>query len=535
MIAPPFFGMPTGLRTSVPHYISHGLSKTPGSKTADISPLTTSREFRPSPTPDPTDAISIAGGTYQLKTAGVWGDLTADAGTWGTATAVRIACASSGVHNVPESAVLTVGAVDYTFTVTTPGYAPGYGVEYDVNNSNPDVTRIGDLTLHQTLPVQSQMYSCLLLDNGTENYKLDPADWSRKLDGTASNLDGTDGQVVIWQPGYWYRVWRVGGIKREAMSHVSLPGYTYNRPQYISAYEASLHRPTLKLSSVKNLSADYRGGNNNAAWDAESRTLLGKPATSISRTNFRTYARNRGAGWEMDNYFAQRTLLRFSLCEFATRDSQKAVNAALIDGLRQGGLGIGVTNINGTLWGTFNGYNPFIACGQSDSLGNATGDVVYAMPAEYGVLDTYVNRYRGVELPFGHVWKNMDGINVRIYADTETTPVSEAFITDDPSKWNDSNYIDYTKIGEVPRASGYIRDMIDGELMPSNITGAASTTYWCDYEYTSLPASGENLRTVLLGGYAYYGSNAGLGFSNSNRSTSYASSTLGSRLCYIPA
>jgi hypothetical protein len=410
-----------------------------------------------------------------------------------------------------------------------------YGVAYDTNNSNPDVTRIGLNAAHRYLPVQSQMYSCLLLDNGAENYKLDPSDWTKKADGTASNLDGTDGQVMTYLPEYWFRVESVGDIKRWLISAVSLPGYTRERPQYISAYEASLHRPTLRLSSVKNLSADYRGGNNNATWDAESRTLLGRPATAISRTDFRTYARNRGAGWEMDNYFAQRTLLRFSLIEFATRDSQKAVNVALADGLKQGGLGIGVTNINGALWSTFNSYYPFIPCGQSDSLGNATGDVVYAMPPEYGTLATYVNRYRGIEVPFGHVWKNMDGINVRIYADIELTPVSEAFISDDPALWNDIDYTGFDKIGEVPRASGYIRDMLDGELTPSNITGAASTTYWCDYKYTALPGSGKSLRTALLGGTADHGSSAGLGSSASYNSPSNAGARVGSRLCYIPA
>jgi len=296
-----------------------------------------------------------------------------------------------------------------------------------------------------------------------------------------------------------------------------------------------VYRPTLKLSSVKSLSPDYRGGDNNAAWDAESRTLLGKPATNINKPNFRTYARNRGPGWEMDNYFAQRTLLRFALIEFATRNSQKPINAELVDGLRQGGLGSGVTNLNGTAWSAFNSQYPFIACGQSDSLGNATGDVVYTMPAEYGVLDTSVNRYRGVELPFGHIWKNLDGANIHTYANTEPTPVSEAFVTDDPSLWNDTNYTGYTKIGEVPRAGGYIRNMLDGELMPVNAVGSGSTTYWCDYVIASLPASGESLYTFMFGGDSASGSLVGLGVSFLNYSPSSLSTATGTRLCYIPA
>lgn len=411
-----------------------------------------------------------------------------------------------------------------------------YGVEWDINNSNPDVTRIGNMSLHQSMPVQSRMYACLLNDDGTENYKLDPSDWSKKTDGTASNLDGTDGQVMIYLPEYWFKSEINGDTRRWKISDRDITGFTREKPQYISAYEAALDRVNSKLSSVVNTSADYRGGNNNADWDAESRTLLGRPATSISRTNFRTYARSRGAGWEMGNYFAQRTILRFFVIEFATRNSQKDVNAALdSNGFRQGGLGIGVTNINSTDWNNFNSYYPFVPCGASDELGSSTGDIVFAMPAEYGTLDTYVNRYRGVELPFGHVWKNLDGVNLRIFADGEATPVSEAFIADDPGLWNDSDYDGFAKIGELPRSNGYVAEMLDGELLIANNIGAGSTTYWCDYFYTSLPSSGESLRTVLLGGHAYLGSSAGLGYSNSYPSPSASSSSFGSRLCYIPA
>jgi len=92
----------------------------PGSKTVDISTPTLSRAFGPKPTPLPTDAISItAGGQYQLKVSGVWQPLTAVSGTWGTATAVRVARTSSDFYATPETAVLTIGLVDYTFTVTT--------------------------------------------------------------------------------------------------------------------------------------------------------------------------------------------------------------------------------------------------------------------------------------------------------------------------------------------------------------------------------------------------------------------------------
>ena len=62
------------------------------------------------------------------------------------------------------------------------------------------------------------------------------------------------------------------------------------------------------------------------------------------------------------------------LVEYATRNSQKAVNTALtVEGFRQGGLGsgctTGVVTINGAT--TYS----FIPTGSSDSLGSGSGEV----------------------------------------------------------------------------------------------------------------------------------------------------------------
>lgn len=51
------------------------LMRTPGGKIADLSTLTISRAFRPSPTPDSEDAVSIVGGEYSLYSGGVWSEL----------------------------------------------------------------------------------------------------------------------------------------------------------------------------------------------------------------------------------------------------------------------------------------------------------------------------------------------------------------------------------------------------------------------------------------------------------------------------
>mgnify|MGYP001088272304 CR=1 FL=1 len=39
-----------------------------------------------------------------------------------------------------------------------------YGIEYDVTVSSPECTRIGNMELHKSLPIQSRMKGCLLAD-----------------------------------------------------------------------------------------------------------------------------------------------------------------------------------------------------------------------------------------------------------------------------------------------------------------------------------------------------------------------------------
>jgi hypothetical protein len=333
---------------------------------------------------------------------------------------------------------------------------------------------------------------------------------------------------------YW-RFEEQGFIRRVMVSEMPLQGF-FRLPNFFVGYEASLHRPSLKLSSVVNASADYRGGNNNAGWDAEDRTLLGRPATSISRTNYRTYARNRGAAWDMYLYDLHKYITWLFVIEYATRNSQTAVNNALTaDGFRQGGLGVGVTNINSTLWTAWNNNNPFVPCGATNALGNFSGEVAYSMPAGYGAtLTTNINRYRGIELPFGHIWKNSDGVLVNVQS-IAAGGLSQLFVAPNRAAISDASTANMELRGLLPRTNNYIQNVTfgsKGDITPATLQ-ASSSQYWCDYFYTDIPASGSALRTLLWGGSANTGSTAGLGCSNSTYSPANALASFGSRLCMI--
>lgn len=415
-----------------------------------------------------------------------------------------------------------------------------YGVLIDNNFSSPSLARIGNLELHKTLPIQSNMKGCLLLDNGTVNYYLKPTDWTKKLDETASVLDGTHGQVMVEIPEYYVKYETVNAMQFKVMiSTMEMPGYTLVPKKYVSAYKASLQRSNSKLSSVINLAADFRGGNNNATYDGTSKTFLGKPATAISLDSFRTYARNRAAGtrWNCMTYEIRKSLYWLFVIEYANLNSQSAVTAKdTVTGYMQGGLGNGVTTVVGTEWNTFNGYYPIIPCGASNSLGNASGEVNYVCVdlGGAGVNRTVTaNRYRGVENPFGDLYEWTDGILIDVKTDA-SGGTSTLYTGNTPANYTSSVLANYANKGLISRTEGTTKQILfggNGDILPVNNVGAGSTTYYCDYFWRDITAN--VIKGVYFGGNAADGSAAGFVSANSIYAPSFTAAYIGSRLCFV--
>lgn len=413
-----------------------------------------------------------------------------------------------------------------------------YGVEFDTSISSPSCTRVGNVALHKTLPIQSRMRGCLLDDDGQVVEYLDPRDWTGQV------RDGSRGQVMVEIPMH-YRKFETNGTTRVVrLSEYPISGYHQVPKMYVSAYEASIERSTGKLCSVVNDGADYRGGNNNANYDGTYRSLLGRPVSKINRPGLRSAARKRKSGsseWNCYLYQVHKALFWLFTVEYAQLNSQAAYNSELTsEGFRQGGLGEGVSNWLYPDWQTFNGAYPFVPCGHTDTLGNSTGVVAYTTyNADGSELKTSnVPRYRGVENPFGHIWKWTDGINVRISPTEENggDGLSKVFVCNDPALFNDNGYEGYRHVGNEARTSGFVKEIIfgeEGEIMPS-LVGGGSTQFFCDYHWTNIPTT-ETLCGVMFGGYAVYDAYDGLAYALSVYAPSDANTGIGSRLCFIPA
>ena len=430
------------------------------------------------------------------------------------------------------------GGIDYTGLEDI--YS--YGVEWDSTVADPTLTRIGNPLLHKSLPIQSQYKGCVA--NGAEiNYYLNPNDWSQKADGTPSVLDGTDGTVRVHIPKFYGKSGVEGTKRWVRMSTIKMDNTWIEIPEMlVDAYRSTVDTTvsaTPKAVSVVNTTAQFRGGGNRTANDTyldtdAFRSDLGKPRTNISRANMRTYATN--AGSEMLCYEYYKWIFYWAwVVEYATLNSQKAYTADLTaEGYHQGGLGDGVTTWNGD-WNTYNGYYPLTPCGYCNDIGNFTGVKDLVIPETVINESTTVAsktfkvpRRRGFDNPFGDIWTNLDGI---ILERTAANQPSSVYTTTDPTAFGDDNTAKgkMTVAGTEIASDGWIKDYDlgeTGEIIPS-VVGGSATTYMCDYHYCS--ASSTALRTLVVGGRADNGSNAGLGCFYSGNGVGYASATVGFR------
>lgn len=424
-----------------------------------------------------------------------------------------------------------------------------YGVEWDITVSSPILTRIGNPLLHKSLPIQSAYRGCVA-NNGVVNYYLYPDDWAYKEDGsTPSVLDGTDGTVRVHTPKFYGKSGSNGNKRWVRISLVKLDDSWVEIPELlIDAYRNTVDNTvsaTPKAVSVVNTTEAFRGGGNRAQFDEylttkldtkdAFRSDLGKPRTNVSRANMRTYATNAGSELLCYEYYKWIFYWNYVI-EYANFNSQAAYNAELTaDGYHQGGLGPGVTDWANaaTSWSGYNATYPLTPCGYCNEFGNFTGVKDLVIPECTAQDDTNtvathtfkVPRWRGFDNPFGDIWTNLDGVVIVRAAANE---ISTVYTTTNISEFTDV-VGEKTVAGYEVASDGYIKAFDLGEtaeIIPSAV-GGSTTTYICDYHYCN--ASSTALRTLLVGGHANNGGNAGLGYFGSNYGVGDAGSGVGFR------
>lgn len=361
-----------------------------------------------------------------------------------------------------------------------------YGVKF--TGSATTGTRTGNTYMHKSLPIQSNMKGCTIASDGTVKY-LNPTDWTRYEDGTARDMSLN---TMVEIPAHSILFIANDNDVEIRISPYYLPGFVEVKKQYVSAYEA------------------YCTG-------GVAKSIKGQiPTVNTTRASFQEQSRANGSmHWNMYTYEAHKAITWLFVVEYANRNSQANFNANLTsEGYHQGGLGAGVTA------GKNEDVYSFVPTGTTDSLGNSTGIVSYAASE----ITVNVPRYRGIENPFGHVWKNV--IDVIFYGTDNQIYVNKDYTT------FSNNKADYKLVGNNVTASGYLTKLINttaGDLFASAVSGSAST-YYCDNVWTNATNSD---RTLLIGGSSGYGSNAGLFYLDSGNGLGHSNAHVGSRLTYL--
>ena len=432
--------------------------------------------------------------------------------------------------------------------------------------------RIGNPRLHQELPIQSMMKRCALV-NGVPKF-ISESNVDEYEDGTAVDYANTDIYVQI--PEYYFEATKDDDGWCELKIHTKAKIGTKSRLYYEGAWLATLDNNVLGSKSYINFSAigsptdgtynaalfknatnfvanTPHGGNGSTAYDDTEGCNIGRPKTSTTIANFRTYAQNNSNRHSIVNYDCWCSIMRLFMVEFCSFYSQAAIDDTLtVHKFRQGGLSAGVTS-GLTNWSNFNGYNPLIPCGFTKSLGNRTGVIKMHYAAE-GAQPSAVNisvpSYRGIEEPFGDIYNIVDGIAIygdgadtqkaSIYVATAATIDNNAYVTPSGTNAAPTGYELLTddapyKEASDSETSGYIKVWHwdeHGMFAPLKTGGNSSTVGLTDYMYMY---NGTGWRLLMAGGDAAVGGYAGLGFFHGGSGFGISTAYFGSRLLYTPA
>lgn len=360
--------------------------------------------------------------------------------------------------------------------------------------------------------------------------------------------DGSNGQTMVFQPAFYYKVVPlklekntdsgIGQHIRKANYYVSSkpksgfklhPAFydaNGNEVGYIlySAYEGSMYDVSAKAYVNDNVdeSITYEGG------DLLCSVTGKKPISGLrkgigTKANFELMAQNRGAGWHLETIEAISANQLLMMIELAMMNSQT-------------GVGQGVVSITDNT-----SYNCSSLTGSTAELGNSTGQAKETVNEIGGTETTYTANgktsvsYRGVENPWGNLWKHIQGIN--IWGDGSMgggQPYVANNFTFDESTHSDN----YVPVGfTLANASGYINAMgygseeYDWLLMPSEVGGTSALPVG-DYFYAESNLNGCHI--TRFGGYFVNFSHAG-GFNwRSVDGVNYRSRVTGGRLVYVP-
>ena len=530
--------------------------------------------------PSDGDTVTIGNKTYTFKTA-----LTPTEGQ------VLIAgSAAAAMQNLQR-------AIEHTGTPDTDYKCAAHHTQVDA--------AFDTLTVTVTSQVGGTTGNSYALSTTDANISVSGAFMTGGAANAPSDLTGTDGQVMVEIPKFWYRYGYSGTTHTWEVSPVPLTGFKVHEAflsdttekdyLYVGAYEASLYDTSAGIyngqcyqtavsavfaTSDDSITIATRTGwatnlkvgqklvitgtsNNNTTVTVktiESATKItvdenltdetaastviqaqtdvtdttGDVLASVSgvlpitggsangtRAHFRTWAENRGGGKEANDAAAAQWSQMYAdalsalqilyLTEYASFYSQSV-------------LGYGIAAVGD--WAAYNNNNPIAKTGNSNGIGNATGNTATSsITTGAAAKDVYLS-YRGIENFYGHIWKFVDGYKVNNnipYLCNNFANFSDAASTDNYTNPTDVNGVAIT----MHNAVGYqgTLELTGRAFMPASLTGGSASAKITDYYYQAA-----GWRVVNSGGRANAAANAGAFCLSANYVLAFVHRIIGGRL-----
>lgn len=425
------------------------------------------------------------------------------------------------------------------------GYTDGDILGLQVDFENKTFKRLaGAVNLSQGADFNKfEMYGgrkrCNVLDDGTITAYYGDKNYAE---------DGSNGQVMVFQPAFYYKVVPlklekntdsgIGYHLRKANYYVSSKPKTGfklhpafydengNAVNYIlfSADEGSMYDVSEKAYVNDNVdeSITYEDGDLLCSV-AGKKPISGFRQGIGTKVNLELMAQNRGAGWHLETIEAISANQLLMIIELGTIGTQE-------------GIGLGVVSITGNT-----AYNCSSLTGSTAELGNSTGQAKETVNEIGGTQTAYTESgkvsvtYRGVENPWGNISKHIQGIN--IWGDG-TMSGGQPYIANNFT-FNESKHSDnYEPVGfTLANANGYIKAMgygsekYDWLFMPSEIGGTSALPVG-DIVYIAPNLNG--YRIVQQGGSCRSGDRAGSFSLICNGTVGDRSRNAGGRLIYVP-
>lgn len=368
-------------------------------------------------------------------------------------------------------------------------------------------THIYDLSKHRITSTHKACRRCLLSDDGNVNYYLDQHDSNKKEDGTAADLTGGDGQVMVEIPRFWFGAKHIGETIQLTQSPIPLPGLIPHPvfttggdfdAVYVGAYNATVQQPVGTIIPGLNL----RNNTARVSLDADKLSSLSGgdnyAMVGLNLDEFRILANNRGEGWEEFSFLAWQALQVLGYTFLGSFNGQAS-------------LGNGNVSKSYRASSSNQSDTPHTLNGASNILGN-----------QAGATNDFMSLL-GVENLWGQCWQWVDGV---LFQD------AQPYVSAVPASTITADYYPVgAPISQAGASGTYVRkfqNLSNSILIPGAGAGAGDSSRFVGDGFWWY----RGLRGALVGGGASDRARCGLAYLNANLAPGVRAQGIGGRVMF---